>query len=142
VIFSLAVLIVLIFSKFFYLSCMTSYYTFYLIGRFHLSVQNAQLLLFLFLFSVAAGTLVGGHLGDRFGRKRIIWGSILGVAPFTLLLPFADLFWTGVLILASAFPAILVYAQELVPGKVGTIAGPFLVSPSEWAASGQRRWAG
>ena len=131
VVYSLAILIVLIFSKFFYLSCMTSYYTFYLIGRFHLSVQSAQLLLFLFLFSVAAGTLVGGHLGDRFGRKRIIWASILGVAPFTLLLPYTNLFWTGVLtifiglILASAFPAILVYAQELVPGKVGTIAGLF-----------------
>ena len=129
--FSLAVLIALMFSKFFYLSCMTSYYTFYLIGRFHLSVQSAQMFLFLFLFSVAAGTLVGGHLGDLFGRKYVIWGSILGVAPFTLLLPYTDLFWTAVmtvfigLILASAFPAILVYAQELVPGKVGTISGLF-----------------
>jgi FSR family fosmidomycin resistance protein-like MFS transporter len=94
-------------------------------------VQSAQLHLFLFLFSVAAGTIVGGYLGDRFGRKYVIWGSILGVAPFTLLLPYADLFWTGVLtvfigvILASAFPAILVYATELVPGKVGTISGLF-----------------
>jgi MFS transporter, FSR family, fosmidomycin resistance protein len=131
VVFSLAILIALIFSKFFYLSCMTSYFTFYLIGKFHLSVQSAQLHLFLFLFSVAAGTIVGGYLGDRFGRKYVIWGSILGVAPFTLLLPYTDLFWTGVLtvfigvILASAFPAILVYATELVPGKVGTISGLF-----------------
>jgi FSR family fosmidomycin resistance protein-like MFS transporter len=131
VVFSLAVLIALIFSKFFYLSCMTSYFTFYLIGKFHLSVQSAQLHLFLFLFSVAAGTIVGGYLGDRFGRKYVIWGSILGVAPFTLLLPYANLFWTGILtvfigvILASAFPAILVYATELVPGKVGTISGLF-----------------
>ncbi|MBV8142915.1 MAG: MFS transporter, partial [Verrucomicrobia bacterium] len=109
----------------------TNYYTFYLIGKFHLSVQVAQLHLFLFLFSVAAGTIVGGHLGDKFGRKYVIWGSILGVAPFTLLLPYADLFWTGALtvvigvILASAFSAILVYAQELVPGKVGMISGLF-----------------
>ena len=131
VLFALAVLIALVFSKFFYLSCMTSYFTFYLIGKFHLSVQSAQLHLFLFLFSVAAGTVIGGHLGDRFGRKYVIWGSILGVAPFTLLLPYTNLFWTGVLtvfiglILASAFSAILVYAQELVPGKVGTIAGLF-----------------
>ena len=95
--FSLAVLIALMYSKFFYLSCMTSYYTFYLIGRFHLSVQSAQMFLFLFLFSVAAGTLVGGHLGDLFGRKYVIWGSILGVAPFTLLLPYTDLFWTAVM---------------------------------------------
>jgi len=131
VVLALAVLMLLIFSKFFYLSCMTSYFTFYLIGKFHLSVQSAQMHLFLFLFSVAAGTVIGGHLGDRFGRKYVIWGSILGVAPFTLLLPYSDLFWTGVLtvfiglILASAFSAILVYAQELVPGKVGTIAGLF-----------------
>lgn len=128
---ALAVLIALMFSKFFYLSSMTNYFTFYLIGKFHLSVQEAQLHLFLFLFSVAAGTIIGGHLGDRFGRKYVIWGSILGVAPFTLLLPYANLFWTGALtvviglILASAFSAILVYAQELVPGKVGMIAGLF-----------------
>ncbi len=128
---ALAVLIALMFSKFFYIASMTNYYTFYLIGRFHLPVQGAQLLLFLFLFSVAGGTMIGGHLGDQFGRKYVIWVSILGVAPFTLLLPYANLFWTGVLtviiglILASAFSAILVYAQELVPGKVGMIAGLF-----------------
>lgn len=128
---ALAVLMALMFSKFFYLACMTSYFTFYLIGKFHLSVQEAQLHLFLFLFAVAAGTIIGGHLGDRFGRKYVIWASILGVAPFTLLLPYANLFWTGALtiviglILASAFSAILVYAQELVPGKVGLISGLF-----------------
>jgi MFS transporter, FSR family, fosmidomycin resistance protein len=128
---ALAVLISLMFSKFFYIASMTNYYTFYLIGKFHLSVQGAQLLLFLFLFSVASGTMIGGHLGDQFGRKYVIWVSILGVAPFTLLLPYANLFWTGVLtvviglILASAFSAILVYAQELVPGKVGMISGLF-----------------
>jgi FSR family fosmidomycin resistance protein-like MFS transporter len=128
---ALAVLIALMFSKFFYIASMTNYYTFYLIGKFHLPVQGAQLLLFLFLFSVAAGTMIGGHLGDQFGRKYVIWVSILGVAPFTLLLPYTNLFWTGVLtvviglILASAFSAILVYAQELVPGKVGMIAGLF-----------------
>jgi FSR family fosmidomycin resistance protein-like MFS transporter len=131
IIWALAVLIALMFSKFFYLSSMTNYFTFYLIDKFRLSVQEAQLHLFLFLFSVAAGTIIGGHLGDRFGRKYVIWGSILGVAPFTLLLPYANLFWTGVLtivigiILASAFSAILVYAQELVPGKVGMISGLF-----------------
>jgi FSR family fosmidomycin resistance protein-like MFS transporter len=131
IIWALAVLIALMFSKFFYLSSMTNYFTFFLIDKFHLSVQEAQLHLFLFLFSVAAGTIIGGHLGDRFGRKYVIWGSILGVAPFTLLLPYANLFWTGALtiiigiILASAFSAILVYAQELVPGKVGMISGLF-----------------
>jgi FSR family fosmidomycin resistance protein-like MFS transporter len=128
---ALSVLITLIFSKFFYLASMTNYYTFYLIGRFHVSVQTAQIYLFLFLAAVAAGTIIGGPFGDRFGRKYVIWISILGVAPFTLLLPYTDLFWTAVLtliigvILASAFSAILVYAQELVPGKVGMIAGLF-----------------
>jgi MFS transporter, FSR family, fosmidomycin resistance protein len=131
IVLALAVLMSLMFSKFFYLASMTNYFTFYLIGKFHLSVQEAQFHLFLFLFAVAAGTLLGGHLGDRIGRKYVIWVSILGVAPFTLLLPFATLFWSGVLtvviglILASAFSAILVYAQELVPGKVGTISGLF-----------------
>jgi MFS transporter, FSR family, fosmidomycin resistance protein len=128
---ALSVLITLIFSKFFYLTSMTNYYTFYLIGRFHVSVQTAQIYLFLFLAAVAAGTIIGGPFGDRFGRKYVIWISVLGVAPFTLLLPYTDLFWTAVLtliigvILASAFSAILVYAQELVPGKVGMIAGLF-----------------
>jgi MFS transporter, FSR family, fosmidomycin resistance protein len=128
---SIAILVALMFSKFFYLASMGSYYTFYLIARFHLSIQSAQIYLFVFLFSVAAGTLIGGPVGDRFGRKYVIWGSILGVAPFTLLLPHAGLFWTAALsvviglILSSAFSAILVYAQELLPGKVGLIAGLF-----------------
>ena len=131
VVISIIILLVLIFSKYFYMASMSSYFTFYLIDKFHLSVQQSQLYLFIFLGSVAAGTLLGGPLGDRFGRKYIIWISILGVAPFTLLLPHVNLFWTGVLsaiigvILASAFSAILVYAQELVPGKVGMIAGLF-----------------
>jgi FSR family fosmidomycin resistance protein-like MFS transporter len=125
------ILLVLIFSKYFYLACITNYYTFYLIDKFHVSVQNSQVYLFVFLFSVAAGTLLGGPLGDRFGRKYIIWFSILGAAPFTILLPYVSLFWTSLLtvfigfILASAFSAILVYAQELLPGKVGTVAGLF-----------------
>jgi FSR family fosmidomycin resistance protein-like MFS transporter len=128
---SLAILVALMFSKFFYLASMTSYFTFFLISKFHLSVQASQFHLFIFLFAVAAGTIIGGPLGDRFGRKRVIWTSILGVAPFSLLLPHVDLFWITVLTmvigitLASAFPAIIVYAQELVPGKVGMIAGLF-----------------
>ncbi|MGO8675031.1 MAG: MFS transporter [Limisphaerales bacterium] len=131
VVFSLAILMVLLFSKYFYLASLTSYYTFYLIAKFHLSIQNAQVHLFLFLFSVATGALIGGPVGDRFGRKYVIWVSILGVAPFTLLLPHAGLVWTGILtvfiglILSSAFSAILVYAQELVPGRVGMISGLF-----------------
>ena len=129
--FALAILGLLIFSKYIYLACLTNYYTFYLIHKFHLSVQGAQFHLFLFLFAVAVGTILGGPLGDRYGRKLVIWVSILGVAPFTIALPHANLFWTGVLtviigiILASAFSTILVYAQELVPGKVGLIAGLF-----------------
>jgi FSR family fosmidomycin resistance protein-like MFS transporter len=128
---SIAILIALIFSKYFYLASLTSYYTFYLIARFDVSVQNAQIDLFVFLAAVAAGTIIGGPVGDRFGRKWVIWGSIVGVLPFTLLLPYATLFWTRVLtvviglILASAFSAILVYAQELVPDRVGLIAGLF-----------------
>ena len=128
---ALTILLVLIFSKYFYMASMSSYFTFYLIDKFHLTVQQSQIHLFIFLASVAAGTVLGGPLGDRFGRKYIIWISILGVAPFTLLLPYANLFWTGALsviigfILASAFSAILVYATELVPGKVGMIAGLF-----------------
>jgi FSR family fosmidomycin resistance protein-like MFS transporter len=113
------------------MSSLSSYYTFYLMEKFGLSLPGAQMYLFAFLFAVAAGTVAGGPIGDRIGRKRVIWGSILGVTPFTLLLPYVGLFWTGVLsviiglILASAFSAILVYAQELVPGKVGTISGLF-----------------
>jgi FSR family fosmidomycin resistance protein-like MFS transporter len=131
VVLALVILLVLIFSKYFYMASMSSYYTFFVMDKFHVSVQNSQMLLFLFLFAVAAGTLIGGPIGDRIGRKYVIWFSILGVAPFTLLLPYANLFWTGVLsvcigiILASAFSAILVYAQELVPGKVGLISGLF-----------------
>jgi len=128
---SIAILLALIFSKYFYLASLTSYYTFYLIHKFHVSVQSAQIHLFVFLGAVAAGTIIGGPVGDRIGRKYVIWGSILGVLPFTLLLPYANLFWTGILvvpiglILASAFSAILVYAQELVPGRVGMVSGLF-----------------
>ncbi|PHM47769.1 MFS transporter [Xenorhabdus miraniensis] len=128
---SFAILLILIFSKYFYLTSISSYYTFYLIQKFGVSIQNAQIHLFVFLFSVAAGTMIGGPIGDKIGRKYVIWGSILGVAPFTLILPYASLFWTGILtiiigiILASAFSAILVYAQELIPGKTGMIAGLF-----------------
>lgn len=129
--FSVIILLVLIFSKYFYMTSLTSYYTFYLIDKFHISVQSAQIHLFIFLFSIAAGTFIGGPLGDRIGRKYVIWISILGCAPFTLLMPHANLFWTSILsvfigvILSSAFSAILVYAQELMPGKVGMIAGLF-----------------
>jgi FSR family fosmidomycin resistance protein-like MFS transporter len=128
---SLMVLLALIFSKFFYLSSIGSYYTFYLIHTFGVSVQNAQVHLFYFLAAVAVGTLVGGPLGDKIGRKYVIWFSILGMLPFTLMLPYADLFWTGILsviiglIMASAFPSIVVYAQELLPGRVGMISGLF-----------------
>jgi FSR family fosmidomycin resistance protein-like MFS transporter len=131
VVLSLSVLIALVFSKYFYLVSLTNYYTFYLIQRFSLSIQGAQLLLFVFLVSVAAGTILGGPLGDRFGRKYVIWVSILGVAPFSLALPHVGLTATVVLtvfigvILASAFSAILVYAQELIPGRVGMISGLF-----------------
>ncbi|QXI33163.1 MFS transporter [Pseudomonas promysalinigenes] len=128
---ALIVLGLLVFSKYFYMASFTSYFTFYLIEKFDLSVASSQLHLFLFLGAVAAGTFFGGPIGDRIGRKAVIWFSILGVAPFTLVLPYADLFWTTVLsvvigfILASAFSAIVVYAQELVPGSVGMIAGVF-----------------
>jgi FSR family fosmidomycin resistance protein-like MFS transporter len=126
---SIAILMALLFSKFVYLASLTSYYTFYLISKFQLSVQSAQIHLFVFLGAVAAGTVIGGPVGDRIGRKNVIWCSILGVLPFTLLLPYANLFWTEILsvmigvILASAFSVIVVYAQELVPGKVGMISG-------------------
>jgi FSR family fosmidomycin resistance protein-like MFS transporter len=128
---AVAVLAALVFSKFFYLASLTSYYTFFLISKFHVSVRSAQIHLFVFLAAVAAGTVIGGPVGDRIGRKYVIWCSILGVLPFTLVLPYANLFWTGVLsiviglILASAFSAILVYAQDLVPGRVGTVSGLF-----------------
>lgn len=129
--FALVVLAVLVFSKYFYMTSLTSYFTFYLIEKFHLSVSSSQMYLFLFLGAVAVGTFAGGPIGDRIGRKKVIWFSILGAAPFTLALPYLDLFWTAVLsvvigfILASAFSAIVVFAQELVPGNVGMIAGIF-----------------
>lgn len=129
--FALVVLAVLVFSKYFYMTSLTSYFTFYLIEKFHLSVSSSQMYLFLFLGAVAVGTFAGGPIGDKIGRKKVIWFSILGAAPFTLALPYVDLFWTAVLsvvigfILASAFSAIVVFAQELVPGNVGMIAGVF-----------------
>ncbi|MEO8857517.1 MAG: MFS transporter, partial [Burkholderiaceae bacterium] len=125
------VLLVLIFSKYFYIAGLSSFYTFYLIEKFGMSVQGAQLHLFLFLFASAVGTLIGGPVGDRIGRKPVIWASILGVAPFALMLPYANLFWTTTftiligLVLSSAFSAILVYAQELMPGKIGMVSGLF-----------------
>jgi FSR family fosmidomycin resistance protein-like MFS transporter len=131
VVIAMAVLVALIFSKYFYLASLTSYYTFYLINKFHVSVQSSQIYLFIFLGAVAAGTVIGGPVGDRFGRKLVIWCSILGVLPFTLLLPYANLFWTPVLtviiglVLASAFSAILVYAQDLIPGSIGMVSGIF-----------------
>lgn len=128
---SVAILLLLIFSKYFYMASLSTYYTFYLIEHFGVAVDTAQLLLFVFLGSVAVGTVAGGPLGDRFGRKRVIWASILGVLPFTLALPHANLLWTTILtvpiglILASAFSAILVYAQDLLPGRVGLVGGLF-----------------
>ncbi|WP_455817044.1 MFS transporter [Pseudomonas cerasi] len=129
--FAITILLVLVFSKYFYLTSLSSYYTFYLMHKFGLSIQNAQLHLFMFLFAVAAGTVIGGPIGDKIGRKRVIWVSILGVAPFTLMLPYVNLWWTGALsvvigfVLASAFSAILVYAQELMPGRIGMVSGLF-----------------
>ncbi|MCD2163869.1 MFS transporter [Comamonas koreensis] len=128
---AIAVLLVLIFSKYFYIASLSSYYTFYLMEHFGVGVQNAQLLLFVFLLASAVGTVVGGPIGDRIGRKPVIWASILGVAPFALVLPHANLAWTVVLtiiiglVLSSAFSAILVYAQELIPGKIGMVSGLF-----------------
>ncbi len=128
---AISILLLLIFSKYFYLAGITSYFTFYLMDRFGLPIQQAQVSLFVFLAGVATGTMVGGPIGDRIGRKQVIWGSILGAAPFTLLLPYANLHWTLVLafcaglMIASAFPAIVVYAQELMPGKTGTVSGLF-----------------
>ncbi len=129
VVLSVLVLMALLFSKYFYLASLTSYYTFYLISKFHVSVRTSQIYLFVFLGAVAIGTVIGGPIGDRIGRKYVIWCSILGVLPFTLALPYVNLFWTGILsvviglVLASAFSAIVVYAQELVPGRVGMISG-------------------
>jgi FSR family fosmidomycin resistance protein-like MFS transporter len=131
VIWALTVLALLVFSKYIYMASLSSYYTFYLIERFQVSVEAAQMYLFLFLAAVAAGTFAGGPIGDRIGRKRVIWFSILGAAPFALALPYANLFWTAVLsvviglVMSSAFSAIVVFAQELVPDKVGMIAGLF-----------------
>lgn len=128
---SIFILLVLIFSKYIYMTSISSYFTFYLMEKFQVTVRESQFYLFLFFGAVAAGTLLGGPLGDKFGRKYVIWFSILGSAPFALLLPYVDLFWTGVLIflvgfiLSSAFSAILVYAQELLPGKIGMISGFF-----------------
>jgi FSR family fosmidomycin resistance protein-like MFS transporter len=127
----LSVLVGLMFSKFFYLASLSNYYTFYLIKKFNVSVASSQRHLFLFLLSAAVGTIIGGPIGDRFGRRLVIWFSILGVLPFTLLLPHLNLFWTTVmtvpigLILASAFSAIVVFAQDLVPGRVGMVSGIF-----------------
>ena len=128
---AIGVIVVLIFSKYIYMASLSSYYTFYLIHKFGVSVQDSQIYLFVFLFATAAGTLLGGPIGDRIGRKYVIWGSILGVAPFTLLMPYVGLLPTVVLsfligfVLSSAFPAILVYAQELLPYKIGLISGLF-----------------
>jgi MFS transporter, FSR family, fosmidomycin resistance protein len=128
---SIVILVLLLFSKYFYIASITSYYSFFLIEKFHVSVRSAQVHLFVFLFAMALGTLFGGPIGDRIGRKRVIWVSILGIAPFALFLPYADLRWTGVLtfliglILSSAFSAIVVFAQELIPGKVGAVSGLF-----------------
>jgi len=129
--FPMFILLILMLSKFVYLASLNSYFTFYLMQRFHISMKSADVHLFLFLFAVALGTILGGPVGDRIGRKRVIWVSILGAAPFTLMLPYVSLAWTGVLtiiiglILSSAFSAILVYAQELLPGKVGMVSGLF-----------------
>jgi MFS transporter, FSR family, fosmidomycin resistance protein len=128
---ALGILVALMFSKFFYLSSLSSYYTFFLMNKFGLTIKDAQFHLFIFLGAVAAGTFIGGPVGDKIGRKYVIWCSILGVLPFTLVLPYVNLFWTSILsviigvILASAFSAILVYAQELMPGRIGAVSGLF-----------------
>lgn len=128
---SIAILLIVIFSKFFYSACLSTYYTFYLIDKFHLSIKQAQFHMFIYLIAYAIGTILGGPLGDQFGRKYVIWFSVFGATPFALLLPYVNLFWTDVLmvvigiIISSAFPAILVYAQELIPKKLGMISGLF-----------------
>lgn len=131
IILSIVILLLLIFSKFFYTASLSNYFTFYLMDQFSLNARESQYYLFLFMGSVTLGTLIGGPLGDRYGRKLIIWFSILGTAPFALMLPYANLFWTSILsclagaVLASAFSSILVYAQELLPGKIGMVSGLF-----------------
>lgn len=128
---AITILLIVIFSKFFYTACLSTYYTFFIIEKFHLTVQNAQFHMFIYLIAYALGTIAGGPLGDRFGRKYIIWFSVFGATPFALLLPYANLFYTDVLmiiiglIVSSAFPAIIVYAQELLPKKLGMISGLF-----------------
>ena len=129
--FAIAILLIVIFSKFFYSASLSTYYTFYVMDKFHLSIQQAQFHLFIYLIAYAIGTIMGGPLGDKFGRKYIIWFSVFGATPFALLLPYVNLFWTDVLmiiigmIISSAFPAIIVYAQELIPKKLGMISGLF-----------------
>lgn len=128
---AIVVLLIVIFSKFFYTACLSTYYTFYIMDKFHLSIREAQFHLFIYLIAYALGTILGGPLGDKIGRKYVIWLSVFGATPFALLLPYVNLFWTDVLmviigiIMSSAFPAILVYAQELVPKKLGMISGLF-----------------
>lgn len=128
---AMAVLMILVFSKFFYLTSITNYYTFYLMQRFHVSLHQSEMYLSVFLGAVALGTIMGGPVGDRYGRRLVIWVSIVGVLPFTLMLPYADLKWTAILsfviglVLSSAFAAIIVYAQELMPGRVGMVSGLF-----------------
>jgi FSR family fosmidomycin resistance protein-like MFS transporter len=128
---SIAILLIVIFSKFFYSASLSSYYTFYIIDKFDLSIKEAQYHMFIYLIAYAIGTILGGPLGDKIGRKYVIWLSVFGAAPFALLLPYVNLFWTDVLmiiigiIISSAFPAILVYAQELLPKKLGMVSGLF-----------------
>jgi len=128
---AIAILLIVIFSKFFYSASLSTYYTFYVMDKFHLSIKEAQFHMFIYLFAYAAGTIMGGPLGDKIGRKYVIWLSVFGAAPFALLLPYVNLFWTDVLmiiigiIISSAFPAILVYAQELLPRKLGMVSGLF-----------------
>lgn len=139
-VFAITILMILIFSKYIYMASLNSYYTFYLIHKFNVSIQQSQLFLFVFLVATAIGTLMGGPIGDKVGRKYVIWGSILGTAPFSLLMPHAGLVWTIILsfcvglMLSSAFPAILLYAQELLPNKLGLISGLFSVLHLEWQA--------